>query len=456
MEYIVIKNQNEVDEKAFTLIGASTKRKNTEAIGYFGSGYKYALSTLIKEDCCPEILSGTNKISVTTETIQFRDQCFNVICINGKQTGMTAESGPGWKFPDAVREIYANAIDEGEHQLLFVEDEDAVQEFRKGESGTTTVIIPLRTQNSQELKKDWDHYFLDKSKYKLATKTEVVELYEPDQKIYDEPHRSWIFREGMACINEIEKKQFFKYNFIIDERPHNPAHKINESRVLDYYFISLKAICEALWRITDEDVCERLLHFVAKNGTSFETRTLCMYLEENTPSGAWRAVIKRTKLVTPGILKQEGRKAKEDELVIPQRLYNFFSGEGLIANKLYSEKVGTFSVINKSEAMNETIGQACALCYTSFGIRVNQDDIIAARMGPEHMAITFDGKIIIAEHSIESGYKTVAKCIIEEWLHITTGAKDETYEMHHAYLDLLLSIASKMRADGIKLFKDNE
>ena len=50
MKYLKIVNKGEIYEKAFTLIGASTKRGDDSKIGFFGSGLKYAMAVLLRNE----------------------------------------------------------------------------------------------------------------------------------------------------------------------------------------------------------------------------------------------------------------------------------------------------------------------------------------------------------------------------------------------------------------------
>ena len=115
--YIKIENKGEIDVNAFRLLGATNKRGNDEMIGYFGSGLKYAIATLLKHNIPFHVFSGLKEIKITTVRENFRGQDIDIIEINGVKTSLTTDMGPSWKPWYAIREIYCNAIDEGEHVL---------------------------------------------------------------------------------------------------------------------------------------------------------------------------------------------------------------------------------------------------------------------------------------------------------------------------------------------------
>jgi hypothetical protein len=70
------------------------------------------------------------------------------------------------------------------------------------------------------------------------------------------------------------------------------------------------------------------LDFIADNPDTVEYTILTADLENNTPSGAWRDVVRKAKITSQEALKQEQREVSNGELIIPNRLYAFFASEG--------------------------------------------------------------------------------------------------------------------------------
>ena len=50
MKIIKITSKGEIDERAFSLLGASSKRDDNTKIGMFGSGLKYSLAYLLRKE----------------------------------------------------------------------------------------------------------------------------------------------------------------------------------------------------------------------------------------------------------------------------------------------------------------------------------------------------------------------------------------------------------------------
>ena len=151
--YIKIANVGEIEPNAFKLIGASSKRNDQTKIGFFGSGLKYAMAFLLREEIEFKIYSGKTEVKVTTKSVTHRDQEFQVIQVDGEDTSMTTEMGPKWKHWGAVREVYCNAVDEGDDSIIIVDDVEV-----KPEPGNTIFYIELTSELTQ-IVDNWDSYF---------------------------------------------------------------------------------------------------------------------------------------------------------------------------------------------------------------------------------------------------------------------------------------------------------
>ena len=105
MNYLKFSNKGLLEIEALSLLGASTKRGNDKLIGQFGSGNKFALAYLLRNNYDVKIFSGTEEITISTLEKTFRDQTFSVICFNGKESSITTEFGKDWQLWQALREL---------------------------------------------------------------------------------------------------------------------------------------------------------------------------------------------------------------------------------------------------------------------------------------------------------------------------------------------------------------
>lgn len=104
-------NSGIINEVSITTFGINAK-DNDSAIGYFGTGLKYAIAVLLRNGHEITIKSGSNKFKFHLQNEQVRGKSFDVVCMNGKALGFTTELGKNWELWMAYRELYCNASDE--------------------------------------------------------------------------------------------------------------------------------------------------------------------------------------------------------------------------------------------------------------------------------------------------------------------------------------------------------
>lgn len=152
--YLRIRSRGEAELGALTLLGASSKRNATDKIGFFGSGMKYAICTLLAAGNKFSIFFGTTPVSITTRSEVFRNEEFHRVVINNVDTSLTTTAGPQWTEIDAFRELYSNALDEGLIDIITVPAPAG------GEPGTTTIYIEI-TPTIASMRENIEHYFLN-------------------------------------------------------------------------------------------------------------------------------------------------------------------------------------------------------------------------------------------------------------------------------------------------------
>lgn len=109
-------NKTELDLSAITLMGASVKTTDSP-IGFFGTGLKFAIATLLRTGHKVEVLTKGKWNSITTKAVDLRGKSFPVVCLNGRKLGYTTELGKNWELWQAYRELASNARDEGDHLI---------------------------------------------------------------------------------------------------------------------------------------------------------------------------------------------------------------------------------------------------------------------------------------------------------------------------------------------------
>lgn len=108
---IVFTNPGLIDTDAAFTMGVNVK-EGSNPIGHFGTGLKFALATLLRNDGKITIWRGTERIDITGKPKDIRGKQFNMVCANNEQLGFTTELGKGWEPWMAFRELACNALDE--------------------------------------------------------------------------------------------------------------------------------------------------------------------------------------------------------------------------------------------------------------------------------------------------------------------------------------------------------
>lgn len=113
---IILKNKGEIDLKTIKMMGVSVKESDS-AIGYFGTGLKYAIATFLRNGINLELYIGENKYTFDTESDEVRGKEFDVCYMNGPydrvELPFTTNYGVDWEPWMAYREIRSNCMDEG-------------------------------------------------------------------------------------------------------------------------------------------------------------------------------------------------------------------------------------------------------------------------------------------------------------------------------------------------------
>jgi hypothetical protein len=233
---LLIYNDGEVEVEAFTLMGATTKEGDNTKIGFFGSGNKYAIATLLRKGITFGIYSGLEPIELETREVNFRGETYDQIWINGNSTSLTTRMGPEWETWFALRELICNAKDEGGY-ILDV-GEPAPQE------GKTLVAVTMTPEVEAFLNNIGDYLLIEpKPLDTVSTYTGNVSAYAGEANCY---------RKGISILpNRANYKMLYAYDFENIE--------INESRVLKYEYQMKERITEFLAATTVSSIVEKVL-----------------------------------------------------------------------------------------------------------------------------------------------------------------------------------------------------
>jgi hypothetical protein len=108
---IVFSNPGLIDIEAVRTMGVSVK--NPGSFGFFGTGLKFAIATILRGGGSIEIYRGNDLIEISTQSRVIRGEPFDLIYLAGEPMGISTQLGKNWEPWMVLRELGCNAKDEG-------------------------------------------------------------------------------------------------------------------------------------------------------------------------------------------------------------------------------------------------------------------------------------------------------------------------------------------------------
>ena len=421
-KYILIQNDGEIETNSFELIGASTKRGETGKIGFFGSGLKYSIAYMMRNNIDFKVYSGEHELKFSTIPETLKEQTFDRICINGKPTSYTVTMGPTWKDDWFVlREVYCNALDEGTCQLV------KSTENVNPQSGKTRIFIQL-TPVLEEVINNWNSYFADERE-PLFTATNIytcaVGVHEGETTqnvlVYSKT-KGIIYRKGIRVFNNSE----YLYDYGLK------CVDINEDRTAKSHTSMSYAFTDMMGKFVDEAWVKSVLRTALDDHQSAEYFSISAYTEDNF-SPRWVQFSKENLLVVKDIsgrFSEEIRMSKREVFYIPSSFARAIKkhhpdsqvlGMGNITGNYASEEVAKSAKMDF--LLKEVLQSLKEMSYeVSFDISVvefEKDEILGA-------ADIKNKKILLSKQLFDMGRREIAMTLIEETEHIRSGQDDMT------------------------------
>lgn len=411
MKYLKIKNNGELDIRLVALMGGSTKSNDKFKIGQFGTGLKYTLAFLYRNNLDFSIFVGDKKVELSTEIENIRGQEFEIICINGNRTSITTQMGSDWQAWMIIRELWCNALDEGGSDW-------GISETQEGTEGSTTFYIQVDRQIQQVIK-DWDKYF-------IHNKQPILE--NGNYKIYAGGDSLRFYKNGVLIYENSERKAVYSYDIADAEINELREYRGNITLPIAYCLSNLP-----------KDAVQSFLDSLEEGRYEYEMD----WKWYQSMSKGWREAIGSGKIITPDTLKTlKDRGSKIDEaglIIVPESLYKKLceSFEGIGATQVasginefyedYDEKIE-----NKIK-QGLTILESCGYDFhpeLEFIYGYFEDKTTLAQV---HIKTK---KVYISKAFIQQPLISVVAMLIEENEHFNTGLEDETRGFQQHFINL--------------------
>ncbi len=411
MKYLKITNEGELDIRLVALMGGTTKSKDKFKIGQFGTGLKYTLAYLYRNNLDFKIFVGKDEVKIHTEKEIIRDETFEIICINGQRTSITTKMGEDWLAWMIVRELWCNALDEG-----GAEKEET--EIVSGEENRTSFFIQIDTSIGNVLK-NWGQYFIH----------ELNPIWENDRyRLYPGGNKMRIYKHGVLIFEDDSQPAIFSYDVLNAD--------INELREFKGYPKYEVTHCLSS---ADSKTVRILLDSITDE--SYENKMDWDWYQSF--SEGWLEAIGTGKIITAKTLqtlKDRGSNPDESALIIvPASLYKKLCSQFDNIGATYVAGIISSFYEEYDEAIENRIKQGLVIlesCGYDFHPGLEfiygyfEDKTTLAKINMKTK------KIYVSKAMLSGSLFDIVSMLIEENEHFNTGFNDLTREFQTHFINL--------------------
>lgn len=393
---IVFRNPGSIDLRSITTFGVSSKEKRG-AIGFFGTGLKYAIAILLREGCGVTIITGGQRLEFATEKQQVRVDQFEFVTMNGQPLGFTTELGKTWELWAAFRELWCNCADEGGEAL----EADHWPDLRDPGEDETLVVV-----TGEAFRDVW------------AQRSDIILSQQPLYK-HEGVHvvaaaSEHAFYRGVRAM-KLSNPSLFTYNI--------QRHvDLTEDRTIKYPWDVNNVVVRGLMECSDPRIIERAV--LARKGSYENT----LDFSGVVPSGEFMNVVKRhMERHTIGLSPSAAESC---------RIW--------LMGQLIDEDKAELSEVDKAR-----LARAIQFCER-IGFPVQQFPIRAVDfLGEGVLGKAYEQQILVSRRVFMMGTKMLAGTLIEEFIHLTHRCHDETRDMQNILMDTICSLGEQITGEPL-------
>lgn len=376
-------NNGHIDLDVIRTMGVSVK-DNDNPIGYFGTGLKFAIATLLRTGHEVSLRSNGETLRFTARPKEIRGKEFKVVYMDDEQLAFTTDLGKDWEVWQAYRELYSNCLDENGKIA------------GRCEEGYDTVIS-VHGEQIVEVHAGRGSIFLQGDPWIVG---DGIEVYRGESQ--------HLYYRGVRAA-KLPRKSRFTYNFTTNMR-------LTEDRTLASMFDAVYKLSMRLPRITDPTFCARILEPDPHN----------LYFEGNLE------------------FEDCGDPSEEFLDVLEKLMDNVMVAEKRKNMVRRHRKVKEFDEFQPSDGEMEVITEACDMLRRKLNAIVFPHEIkFVESLGPNVMAMARDDDIYITRRCLANGRDFLMITLYEEWIHLKFGYPDESRGMQQFLFDKILELVKE-------------
>ncbi len=377
-------NSGLIDLDVIRVMGVSVKTRDNP-IGYFGTGLKFALSTLLRTGHTVELRRGGDVIQFTGRPAEVRGREVTRVFMGDEPLPFTTELGRNWDVWQAYREMHSNTLDEAG----IISDQEL--------SADTVFAVSGEAIQREYLNRD--AIFIGG---RPVASNEFLEVYPgPTQNVYYQGVRA-----GM-----LPKPSRFAYNFLC-------PMTLTEDRTFESQFTVQWKLAQLIPRLSHRGVHAQILEardhwdrdldftMCGSPSQEFLDAAAAVYTDQTAPAAARRIV--------------------DRDL----------------------QARGVFPPARLSEEAQATILQAFPHLFR-LGASLSPEDVeVVESMGPGVMGLWHGerGQVFLAATALDHGLEFVVATLYEEWLHKAHGYADESRALQNFLLRRLVALSMGTQA----------
>lgn len=385
---IFFANAEPIDLAAIEVMGVNVKADAQSAIGYFGTGLKFALATLLRHRQSVTLWRAGERIDFAVLPEVIRGKTFDRVAMNGKPLGFTTDLGRNWELWQAFRELESNCRDEKGHsgRTLTHLQPELVK--------THGTVFCIEGEAFDHVYEQRDIVFLNSTPLASNDSVEIHPLSHHDTAL--------VYYRGVRA-GKLPFPGAFTYNILA-------GASLTEDRTVELNWMFGLNLGKIIAETQNQRVARDFL--LAGKGT-FEHQNVIHWPGKfgEVASG----VIKK-KLFSPNL--------------------NAAARRSWLDAQPHEEE---FEAASLTDAQHKQLGEALRL-VRHVGGKVGVEDLnFANGLGPDVFGAVTRGKIYIATRTFDMGTRFLASTIYEEWLHKSEGYEDNSRSLQNFLFEKLMS-----------------